>query len=68
MPLTVAALLDYLSSCDGDELVVVEATLGDGTALGVQDVSVGFGQGGPDGNGTEVVIMWDPGAEVMTRP
>ena len=58
MPMTVAQLREILSSCDGDEDVVIEATLADGTAIGVQELTVGFGQGGADGEGFEVV--WAP--------
>ena len=68
VPLTVADLLGYLSSCHGDELVTIEANLRDGTALGANDLSVTFGQGGSDGLGTEVVISWEPGTEVTTSP
>ena len=68
MPLTVAALREFLRWCEGDEHVVIEATLADGTALGVEEVAIGFGQGGPDGEGTEVVISWRLGAEITTSP
>jgi len=68
MPLTVGELVRFLSHCQPHEEVVIEATLGDGSALGVQDLNVGLGQGGPDGEGYEVVIDWEPGAESITRP
>ena len=68
MPLTVAALRKYPAHCEGDEHVVIAATLSDGTAFGVEEVTIGFDQGGPDGDGTEVVISWELGAEITTSP
>lgn len=63
MPLTVADLREFLDGCHPDDVVVVQATLGDGSALGVRELTVGTGQGGEDGNGFEVVIDWEPGDE-----
>jgi hypothetical protein len=68
MPITVRELREYLSHCQGHEEVVIEATLLDGTAIGVQELNVGFGQGGVDGEGVEVVISWALGAETTTSP
>ncbi|MDO8389485.1 MAG: hypothetical protein Q7V57_03275 [Actinomycetota bacterium] len=68
MPLTVADLRKYLEHCEGDEHVVIAATLSDGTALGVEEVTLGFDQGGPTGDGIEVVISWERGAEITTSP
>lgn len=68
MPITVRELREYLVSCDGHEEVVIEATLADGTAIGVRELDVGFGQGGSDGEGIEVVIGWDSGSEITTSP
>lgn len=68
MPLTVARLQSYLATCDPNDKVVVAATLGDGTVIGADDLNVGTDQGGPDGEGFEVVIDWEPGSEIITRP
>lgn len=68
LTLTVESIRRFLDDCEPTDPVVVWATLADGTVLGVSDLSVGTGQGGPDGEGVEVVIDWEPGAEVVTRP
>jgi hypothetical protein len=64
--LTVERLRRYLDHCKPTDPVVVSATLADGSVLGVSDLNVGTGQGGPDGESVEVVIDWEPGAEVVT--
>ena len=67
-PLSVAALQAFLAGCEADDLVVLEATLADGTAIGVYKLEVGTGQGGDDGQDLDVVLSWQPGAEVLTPP
>jgi hypothetical protein len=67
MTLTVQELRAFLEECGDDDLVVVRATLADGSVLGADDLRVGTDQGGPDGEGIEVVLEWEPGAEVITR-
>lgn len=66
MALTVQELRALLENFGDDDLVVVRATLADGSVLGVTDLCVGTGQGGSDGEGIEVVLDWEPGAEVIT--
>ena len=66
--LTVAALRRYLAACSPDDVVVVEATLADGSVIGVRNLNIGSGQGGRDGEGVEVIIDWEPGEEAITRP
>jgi hypothetical protein len=68
MPLTVADVLQFLNTCRPEDLVVVQATIADGAAIGVRDLTLATDQGGSDGEGVEVVIGWEPGAEVLTRP
>ena len=45
MPLTVGELRSFLGQCDDNDLVVVEATLADGSVLGVRELRAGAGQG-----------------------
>jgi hypothetical protein len=68
MPLTVSDVRQFLDTCGPDDDVVVAATLADGTVLGVRELGISTGQGGPNGEGFEVVIEWEPGAEVVIRP
>jgi hypothetical protein len=65
MPLTVAALRRALGQCQPDDEVVLQATVADGSVIGVHELDFGFDQGGPNGEGVEVVIGWEPGAEVI---
>lgn len=66
--MTVAELRTLLEECDDNDVVVVAATLGDGSVIYVTELNVGTRQGGPGGEGCEVVIDWEPGAEGLMRP
>lgn len=68
MPMTVREMVEYLSGCDPEDHIVIAATLGDGSVIRVQEICVGTDQGGKVGEGIEVVIDWDPGAETVFRP
>jgi hypothetical protein len=68
VPLTVRELRDVLATCGDDDLVVIAAALSDGAVIGVRDLLVGTDQGGIDGEGFELVVSWEPGTEVVTRP
>ena len=67
MALAVSELIGLLDGCHGDNPVVVRATLADATMLSVWGMTIGAGQVGPDGEGREVRIEWEPGAEATTR-
>lgn len=51
-----------------DDVVVVAATLADGSVIGAQQLNVGTDQGGEDGEGIQVVIGWEDGTEYIERP
>ena len=55
--MTFAHLRRYLDGCRDDDLVVVFATLDDGSVLSVRELDVGTDHGGNDGEGVEVVIQ-----------
>lgn len=66
MPLTVADLRQFLEKCQPHDIVVVTATLADGSVIDVRDLNIGTDQAGTDGEGIEVVIDWEPGTEVVS--